>query len=117
LDLREKFHSVRIGEAVNAFNPATGERLDALTQHFVSRGADAVAAAQQALGAVATVVRREAYVMAYGDCFYLIGVVLISMVLLVWLCTAAKGQVRAATGAGINRNRQPRWAGDLKTAG
>ena len=117
LDLREKFHSARIGEVVNAFNPATDERLDALTQHFVSRGADAVAAAQQALGAVATVVRREAYVMAYGDCFYLIGVVLISMVLLVWLCTAAKGQVRAATGAGINRNRQPRWEGDPKTAG
>ena len=96
LDLREKFHSVRIGEAVNAFNPATGERLDALTQHFVSRGADAVAAAQQALGAVAAVVRREAYVMAYGDCFYLIGAVLLTMVLLVWLCTAAKGEVRAA---------------------
>jgi DHA2 family multidrug resistance protein len=91
LDLREKFHSVRLGEVVNAFNPATNERLDALAQHFAARGADAVAAGQQALGAVATVVRREAYVMAYGDCFYLIGALLLTMVLLVWLCKGAGG--------------------------
>ena len=71
LDLREKFHSVRLGEAINAFSPAASERLDALTRQFMARGAEAVAAGQQALGAVAGVVRREAFVMAYGDCFYL----------------------------------------------
>jgi DHA2 family multidrug resistance protein len=86
LDVREKFHSVRLGEVVNAFNPTTGERLDAVARHFIAQGADAVAAGQQALGAVAGVVRREAYVMAYGDCFFLIGAVLLAMVLLVWLC-------------------------------
>ena len=96
LDLREKLHSVRLGEAVNAFNPATGERLDALTQQFVARGADAVAAGQQALGAVAGAVRREAYVMAYGDCFYLLGALLLAMLLLVWLCKGAKGGALAA---------------------
>ena len=91
LDLREKLHSVRLGEAINAFNPATSERLDALTRHFIARGAEAVAAGQQALGAVAGVVRREAYVMAYGDCFYLLGLLLLAMVLLVWFCRRAKG--------------------------
>jgi len=30
-------------------------------------------------------------VMAYGDCFYLIGVLLLAMVLLVWMCGGAKG--------------------------
>jgi MFS transporter, DHA2 family, multidrug resistance protein len=92
LDLREKFHSVRIGEAVNAFNPVASERLDTLAKHFVAIGADAAVAGQQALGTVADVVRREAYVMAYGDCFYLIGVVLLSMVLLVWLCRGARAE-------------------------
>jgi MFS transporter, DHA2 family, multidrug resistance protein len=96
LDLREKFHSVRLGEAVNAFSPATNERLDALTQQFISRGADTVAAGQQALGAVAGIVRREACLMAYGDCFGLIGVLLLAMVLPVWLCRGAKGGALAA---------------------
>jgi len=91
LDLREKFHSVRLGEAVSLFHPATNERLDTLTQQFIARGAEAVAAAQQAVGALAGTVRREAYVMAYADCFYLIGVLLLAMVLLVWVCRGAKG--------------------------
>jgi MFS transporter, DHA2 family, multidrug resistance protein len=101
LDVREKFHSVRLGEAINAFNPATGERLETLARQFVARGADALSAGQQALGAVAGVVRREAYVMAYGDCFYLIGAVLVTMVLLVWLCRKTKGE---ATEAGCERD-------------
>jgi DHA2 family multidrug resistance protein len=96
LDLREKFHSVQLGEAVTAFSPATSERLDVLTQQFIARSADAVAAGQQALGAVAGVVRREACLMAYGDCFGLIGILLLAMVLPVWLCRGAKGGALAA---------------------
>jgi len=91
LDLREKAHSVRLGEAVTAFNPAVTDRLDALARQFMARGAEAVAAGQQALGALAGVVRREAYVMAYGDCFYLLGLLLLAMMLPVWLCRGAKG--------------------------
>ena len=91
LDLREKLHSVRLGEAINSFIPAASERLDALTRHFIARGVEVAAAGQKALGAVAGVVRREAYVMAYGDCFYLLGLLLLAMVLPVWLCRKAKG--------------------------
>jgi DHA2 family multidrug resistance protein len=39
---------------------------------------------------LAALVRREAYVMAYSDCFYLLGALLLAMVLLVWLCQASK---------------------------
>ena len=45
---------------------------------------------------VAGVVRREAFVMAYGDCFYLLGVLLLAMALLVWFCRGAKGGALAA---------------------
>jgi DHA2 family multidrug resistance protein len=96
LDLREKLHSMRLGEAISVFSPVTSERLDALTQHFVARGAETVAAGQQALGTLAGVVRREAFVMAYGDCFYLLGVLLLAMALLVWFCRGAKGGALAA---------------------
>ncbi len=95
LDWREKFHSVRLGESVSAFNTATQERLEGYTQHFVQLGADAVTASQQALTAVASTVRREAYVMSYGDGFFIVGVVIAAMIALVWLCKPVKGDVVA----------------------
>lgn len=86
LDWREKLHSVRLGESVTAFSPATSDRLSLLTHQFTSRGAEAVAAVQQATGALAGMVKRESFVMAYGDCFFLLGAVLLSTVVLVWFC-------------------------------
>ena len=86
LDIREKFHSFRIGESVTEFSSAVVDRLSALTQGFLSRGSEAVTAGQQALGALAVTVRREAFVMGYSDCFFLLGIILLSMVFLVWFC-------------------------------
>jgi MFS transporter, DHA2 family, multidrug resistance protein len=91
LDWREKFHSVRLGESVTLFNPATQQRLEGLTAHFTGLGADALTGGQQAVAAVATMVRREAFVMAYGDSFFLVGVVIAAMLLPVWLCRPIKG--------------------------
>ena len=91
LDWREKLHSLRLGEGVNVFNPATTERLSGFTRQFIAGGADAVAAGKQALGAVAGVIRKEAYVMAFSDCFFILGALLVSMVLLVWFCRPVRG--------------------------
>lgn len=91
LDIREKVHSLFIGEHVNAFSAATQERLSGLATQFAARGAEAVTAGNQALAAVKTIIHREAYVMAYADCFFILGAVLLSMVALVWFCKPAKG--------------------------
>jgi len=96
VDLREKMHSCRLGEAVTAFSSATGERLAAVTQHFVAQGADAATAGQQALAVLAGTVRRESYVAAYSDCFYLLGVGLLVTIALVWFCKPAKRGFLAA---------------------
>jgi DHA2 family multidrug resistance protein len=74
---REQFHSNRLGEAVSLYNPKTQQRIDQLTQFFVSRGADLSTARNQAIAATGNIVRREAYVMAYNDCFYFIGIALL----------------------------------------
>jgi DHA2 family multidrug resistance protein len=95
LDLREKLHSLRLGEAVTAFSSATAERLSSLTQHFISRGAETVTAAQQAIGALAGTVRREAFVMAYSDSFFLLGMLLLTMVIFVWFCRPTSGNALA----------------------
>jgi MFS transporter, DHA2 family, multidrug resistance protein len=96
LDLREKLHSLRLGEGVTAFSPNSVQQLAQLAQQLIGRGAESIAAAQQALGIVAGKVRREAFVMAYGDCFFLLGALLISMVLLVWFCRPTKPGLVAA---------------------
>jgi MFS transporter, DHA2 family, multidrug resistance protein len=94
LDWREKLHSARLGESVTLFEPAVAERLVNFTQHFISRGYDAVLSGQMGLKALAAIVRRESYVMAYADCFAILAVLLGAMMLLVWFCRPA----RAGTG-------------------
>ncbi|MFT5645077.1 MAG: DHA2 family multidrug resistance protein [Janthinobacterium sp.] len=90
LSSREKFHSARIGEAVSSYAAPTQLRLDQLTQSFVSKGIDPVQAANQALAAVDRIVRREAYVMAYNDGFYIIGMVLLSCIVVLWFADKLK---------------------------
>lgn len=96
LDVREKLHSARLGEGVSLFNAATQERLAALTQYFSGLGADSVGAGRQALAALAATVRREAFVMSYGDCFLIVGVVMTAVLALVWFALPVKGAGGAA---------------------
>ncbi|HEY9656972.1 MAG TPA: MFS transporter, partial [Allocoleopsis sp.] len=77
LQNREKFHSNRLGEAVSIYSHETQQRLDQLTQFFINQGSDPTTAANQALAAIDNTVRQEAYVMAFNDCFYFIGVALL----------------------------------------
>lgn len=91
LDLREKLHSVRLGEGVTAFHSQTIERVMGLTDNLIRHGVEQVSASTKALGAVAALLRREAYVMAYSDCFLLLGGLLLASLVLVWFCKPAKG--------------------------
>lgn len=91
VDWREKFHSARIGESVSLFNSATQTKLDDFTGHFINLGADAVTANRQAMAAMANLVRREAFVMAYGDAFFIVGAIISAMGLFAWLCRPVRG--------------------------
>jgi len=96
LDQREKLHSLRLAELLTPFSTPVSERLGRLVQQFTDRGADAATALQQAFGTLAGTVRRESFVMAYADCFFLLGVLLLAMVLFVWFCRPSKGAALAA---------------------
>lgn len=74
---REHFHSARIGESISMFDFRTQERLTEASNRFSSNGADAWTAGWQSIHVLDRVVRREAFVMAFNDCFYLIGVALL----------------------------------------
>jgi DHA2 family multidrug resistance protein len=81
--IREKFHSNRLGEAVSLANPLTRDRVDQLTQYFVSISGDPVTAQNQAISMVDQLTRREANVMAYNDCFFFMGSALFLSAILV----------------------------------
>ncbi len=74
---REQFHSNRLGEHVSLYSLETQQRIDQLTQSFLIKGADFVTAHNQAIAAIDNTVRREAYVMAYNDGFYFVGIALL----------------------------------------
>ena len=62
-------------------NPATQARLAALQQYFMAHGTvDPAAAMHSAVIAVGHIIRAQATIMGYADCFGLLGAVLICAV-------------------------------------
>lgn len=84
ITMREHLHSARIGESVSLFSAAAQTRLEQLTDHFLTLSGDPVAAHQQAIMALDHLVRRDAYVMAYNDCFFVLGCVLLGSIAVMW---------------------------------
>jgi MFS transporter, DHA2 family, multidrug resistance protein len=85
LTLREKYHSVRLGESVSAFSDGVLSRIDLLSSVLSRDDADAAGTGSQALAAISNIVRRESFVMAYNDCFFVLSVVLVASVAVLWL--------------------------------
>jgi len=73
LTKREQFHSNRLVESVSMFNHQTQARLQELSQMFTGKLGDPQAAQSQAVSMLRQTVRQQAYVMAFSDCFYFIG--------------------------------------------
>jgi DHA2 family multidrug resistance protein len=78
LTKREQFHSNVLTPSVSLFAEATRARIQELTRYFLSHGvSDQGTALHKAIVAIGNVVRKQAFVMAFGDTFYLLGAVLI----------------------------------------
>ena len=90
LTAREHFHSQRLGEAVTGFAAATQQRIDQMSQAFISKGMDPTTAHDTALKAIDGLIRRESYVMAYNDGFFLVGAVLLGCIGVLWFSDKVK---------------------------
>ena len=78
LTKREQFHSNVMNEPVSLLDPATRARIDGLTGYFLSHGlADPATAAHKAVVAIGGTIRRQAFIMAFSDTFFLLGVALV----------------------------------------
>lgn len=102
LTVREHFHSAILGDSVSLLAPATQERIDQLTQSFMARGIDPVTAGNQALAAIDRLMRREAYVMAYNDGFFIVGAVLIGCIGVLWFADKVKSPSGPGAGGGAH---------------
>jgi len=76
LTLREKFHSQYIGESVSQLSQTTQERLSVLGEALIGRGVDSDTAHQQAIAIIDGAIRKQANLMAFGDCFFIFSFVL-----------------------------------------
>jgi len=78
LTKREQYHSNVLMQSVSLFEQATRTRLDQLTQYFVNHGvADRTDAAHRAFVAIGGIVQKQAFILAFSDTFYLLGVALL----------------------------------------
>jgi MFS transporter, DHA2 family, multidrug resistance protein len=79
---REQFHSHTLMDSVSLFEQATRTRVEQLTSYFLAQGVpDRAEAWHQAVIAVGRLVRRQAYIMAYSDTFFLLGGALLAALL------------------------------------
>jgi DHA2 family multidrug resistance protein len=78
LTKREQYHSNVLTPSVSLFEQATRTRIDQLTQYFVNHGVTNPAdAAHRAFVAIGGVVQKQAFILAFSDTFYLLGVALL----------------------------------------
>jgi len=73
---REQYHSNIIGQSITITREEVRQRLDDLTNYFMSHGSDSAYAQHQAIVEIGNIVRRQALVMGFADTFAVIGVML-----------------------------------------
>jgi MFS transporter, DHA2 family, multidrug resistance protein len=84
LTQREEFHSATITPHVSLLEPATRGRLAELQRYFMARGyPDPVGAWHRAVIAVGHAINAQATILSYGDCFAMLGAVLLMAVVAV----------------------------------
>jgi MFS transporter, DHA2 family, multidrug resistance protein len=91
---RLQFHSLRLGESLDPFNPAVNSFLDQARALFLQQTGDPVAAQQLAWQALENLRQQQASALAYFDVFLLsaaVTLVLVPVVLLMKRSVAEKG--------------------------
>ncbi|HWX93915.1 MAG TPA: DHA2 family efflux MFS transporter permease subunit [Terriglobales bacterium] len=85
LDRRTQFHRANLATHLNAANAAMQEMLQGAARAMQAHGASASGATQQAYALIQGTLERQAAMLAYIDCFWLLGVAILAMVPMVFL--------------------------------
>ena len=96
---RDQFHSLRLGEWLDPFNPAAHSFLDQASRPFLQQTGDPVAARQLALQALANLRQQQASAFAYFDVFWVLTVVTVALVFVVLLMKRSVAEKGAQIGS------------------
>jgi MFS transporter, DHA2 family, multidrug resistance protein len=79
LTKREQYHSNVLMQSVSMFEQATRAKIEKLTQYFMAHGVlDPSDASHRAYVAVGKIVQKQAFILAFSDMFFLLGLALIA---------------------------------------
>lgn len=95
---RTQFHQSVLAANVSSFDPRLAERIQNLGQMFMKQGANISQATRQAQGLIYANVQRQAAVLAFLDCFWLLGIGCLVVLPLVLLMKSNKPGAGGAAG-------------------
>jgi MFS transporter, DHA2 family, multidrug resistance protein len=79
LTKREQYHSNVLMQSVSMLEQATRAKIEKLTQYFMAHGVlDPGDAAHRAYVAIGKIVQKQAFILAFSDMFFLLGVALMA---------------------------------------
>jgi DHA2 family multidrug resistance protein len=87
---RTQFHQARLSENLSAGNPHLQSALQGFAAQFMQGGLDAASALQKAYAMVQANVVRQATMLAYVDCFWLLGTIIFCLIPVVFLMKRAR---------------------------
>jgi len=90
LDRRTQVHMTDLASHLSDANPALRSMLQGAAQAMRAHGASAAGATQQAYALIQGTVIRQATMLAYIDCFWLLGVAIMAMIPMVFLMKKSK---------------------------
>jgi len=90
LDRRTQVHLTNLASNLSPTNPALQQMLQGAASSMRAHGASAAGATSQAYALIQGVVFRQATMLAYVDCFWLLGVAILLMVPMVFLIKKSK---------------------------
>jgi MFS transporter, DHA2 family, multidrug resistance protein len=93
---REQFHDFRIGEGVTPYNPYVQQYLANQSAQNLQHTGDPASALQQAYRMLQESVQLNSFVMAYSECFLVLGIILLIGSASIWLCKKTQAGGAAA---------------------
>jgi DHA2 family multidrug resistance protein len=87
---REQFHDFRIGERVTSYSMQVQSFLNTKAAQFEKQGGDPVLAMKRAYKALQSAIQLSSFVMAFSECFLVVGSILLVGSVVIWFCRKAK---------------------------
>jgi MFS transporter, DHA2 family, multidrug resistance protein len=97
---RDQFHTLRLGEGLDPFNPAVHSFIEQAQARFLQQTGDPATAQQLAWQALANLRQQQSSALAYFDCFWLFAVAMLALLVVVLVMKRSVAEKGAPVGAG-----------------